>query len=98
MRYVFTGRLCGYICPECPEALSEVTVRLYRPRETQDVTAFAAARPVETLAMLDGATVEEKSSSLLAETQTDADGRFTFELGEREQYDGGVFELDVYCA
>lgn len=97
MRYVFTGRLCGYICPDCPEALSEVTVRLYRSREAQDVTALAAARPVETLAILGEAEVEEKSSSLLAETQTDADGRFSFELGEKQKYEGGAFELDVFC-
>jgi len=97
MRYVFTGWLCGYICPDCPEALSDMTVRLYRSRDTQDVTALAAAQPIETLAMLGEGEVEEKSSSLFAETQTDADGQFSFELDEKD-YEGGAFEIDVYCA
>ena len=30
MNYLFKGRLSGLICPECPEALSGVLVRLYR--------------------------------------------------------------------
>ena len=52
MAYIFRGRLCGLICPECPEPLANVTVRLYRSRDAQTVTALAAASPKETFAIL----------------------------------------------
>ena len=39
--YVLRGRLCGFICAECPEPLSAVSVRLYRSRTDQNVTALA---------------------------------------------------------
>lgn len=35
--YIFKGSLCGLICPECPEPLSNVKVRLYRLRAEQNV-------------------------------------------------------------
>jgi hypothetical protein len=95
--YVFKGRLCGYICPECPEALSEVTVRLYRSREERQVAALAAAEAKETFAILSDEQAEQKRSSLIAEVQTDERGAFRFELGEEHEYDGGAFEIDVYC-
>jgi hypothetical protein len=95
--YVFRGRLCGYICPDCPEALSEVTIRLYRHREEQPVSALAAADPKETFAILDDDAVEDKSSRLIAEATTDELGRFTFELGEKQGYGGEAFEIDVFC-
>ena len=45
MAYIFRGRLCGYICDECPEPLSRVKVRLYRTAEGRNVTALAVADP-----------------------------------------------------
>lgn len=96
MVYLFKGRLCGYICPDCEELLSNVTVRLYRVREDQDVTVRAVASPKETLAILSDDEVEAKASSLIAETTTGENGEFTFELGE-EDYGGEAFEIDVYC-
>src|SRR5215213_11769868 len=97
MAYVFRGRLCGYICADCDEPLSNVTVRLYRTRDAQDVTAHAVASPKETLALLSDEQVDAKASSLLAEITTDEDGTFSFELGDREAYSGEAFEIDVYC-
>ena len=99
MAYVFKGRLCGLICAECREALSEVTIRLYRSRDDQNVTALAVANPKETLKFLSDEEVKAKAGSLLAETKTDADGNFSFTLDEKKQkYGGQAFEVDVYCA
>jgi len=99
MAYVFKGRLCGLICAECREALSEVTIRLYRSRDDQNVTALAVANPKETLKLLSDEEVKAKAGSLLAETKTDADGNFSFTLDEKKQkYGGQAFEVDVYCA
>jgi hypothetical protein len=97
MAYIFKGKLCGYICPDCPEPLSDVTVRLYRSRAGQGVTMLAAASPKDTFAILSDADVQAKASSLIAETTTNADGSFVFELGEKQQYQGEAFEIDVYC-
>jgi hypothetical protein len=98
MTYIFKGRLCGYICPDCPEPLSNVTVRLYRSRAQEAVTVLAAASAKDTFAILSDADVQAKVPSLIAETSTAADGSFTFELGERQKYNGEAFEIDVYCA
>src|SRR5216684_2725566 len=97
MAYIFRGNLCGYICAECPEPLSNVTVRLYRSRPDQNVTALAVANPKDTLMLLTDDAINAKASSLIAETATSADGSFAFELGEKERYNGEAFEIDVYC-
>jgi hypothetical protein len=95
MTYRFQGRLCGFICEECQEPLANVTVRLYRPTG-DDVTALAAAHPKETLAVLSERQARAKAQNLIGEAQTDASGRFTVDLDEG--YEGGPFEIDVYCA
>ncbi|PYS77886.1 MAG: hypothetical protein DMF66_08285 [Acidobacteria bacterium] len=97
MAYIFRGRLCGYICDECPEPLSRVTVKLYRVRDDQNVTARAVASPKDTFVILDDEQVREKESLLIAETETDDAGNFSFELGREQKYGGEAFEIDVYC-
>jgi hypothetical protein len=95
--FIFNGRLCGYICSECPEPLSAVRVRLYRAREGQDITGLAVASPKETFAILSDEEVKAKQSSLIAEAETDEQGNFSFELGSKQKYGGEAFEIDVYC-
>lgn len=95
--YVFKGRLCGYICPECPEPLSGVKVRLYRNAEGHSVSALTAAQPKDTFAILTDRQAKAKASLLIAEADTDEQGRFEFALGKEQGYDGGAFEIDVYC-
>ncbi len=96
MTYTFNGKLCGYICPECPEVLSGVTVRLYRTQEGDNVAALAVANPKETLAILDDDAVAAKRSLLIAETKTDDEGKFTFKLDKKKGYNGEAFGVDVY--
>jgi len=96
MPFTFKGRLCGYICPECPEPLSNVNVRLYKVRAEQNVTALAVAAPKDTFAILGDDDVKKKQGSLIAETTTDDQGNFVFELSEKK-YNGEAFEVDVYC-
>jgi hypothetical protein len=97
MSYLFKGRLCGFICNECQEPLSNVKVRLYRSRKDQDVTSLAVAAPKETFAILTDEMVRAKESLLIAETDAGDDGSFSFELGDRQKYNGEAFEVDVYC-
>lgn len=98
MAYIFRGKLCGLICPECPEPLANVVVRLYRSRDIQTVTALAVANPKETFAVLTEKQVKDKASTAIAEAKTDDGGNFTFDLGDKERYQGEAFEIDVYCA
>jgi hypothetical protein len=95
--FIFKGRLCGFLCADVSEPLAQMKVRLYRPRKDQDVTALAVANPKETLALLSDGDVEAKAQSLLAEVETDAEGRFSFELGEQQGYRGEAVEIDLYC-
>lgn len=94
-RYIFKGRLCGFICADCPEPLANVRIRLYRLRGDQNAAALAVANPKDTLALPGDEEVEAKSGALLAEAETDAEGRFSIELGEK--YGGEAFEVDLYC-
>jgi len=97
MNYRFDGRLCGYLCGDCSEPLANVTVRLYRTRREQNVTALAVASTKDTFALLTDDQVQAKQGALLGEFATDADGRFTALLGDAQKYAGEAFEIDVYC-
>src|SRR6266436_749723 len=98
MSYKFRGRLCGYFCEECIEPLNEVVIRVYTNRANQNITALAVADPGQTLSLIKDDEVKAKEASLIAEVRTDANGNFSFELGAKQNYTGGAFEIDVYCA
>lgn len=95
MPYVLHGRLCAHICRDCTEPLHPVVVRLYRADPDGKVAEQAAARPEDTLRFLDPKEVEAKKNRLLAETETDAEGRYRLEISEDTDYDGGPVEVDV---
>ncbi len=99
MSYLFSGEICGRLCPECDEPLVGSTIRLYRPEREAggDGGGVATATRVkQTLAILTPQQVEAKQALLLAEATLDENGRFAVQLGE--SYDGGAFEIDVDCA
>lgn len=98
MSYLFKGRLCGYLCDDFEEPLSSLVIRLYRNRKEQNPTVLAVAEPRLTLRLNSDDELKAKSSSLIAETTTDANGNFSFQLGPDQHYAGGAFEIDVYCA
>src|SRR5215207_8189101 len=98
MAYIFKGRLCGYICDHCLEPLSRVRIRLYRIGQGRDVTTLAVAAPKDTFAILTDEQVTEKERLLIAEADSDEEGNFSFELDEKQKYNGEPFEVDVYCA
>ena len=97
MDYVFNGRLSGYLCGDCLEPLSGVTVRLYRTRSNQNVAALASASTKDTFSILNDDQVSAKKGELLGEYVADADGAFTAVLGDKQGYQGEAFEIDVYC-
>jgi hypothetical protein len=95
MKYLFHGSLTGLLCGSCSESLAHVTVRLYRVSRERPASALAVADPKDTFRLLDDSAIEAKRPLLIAETTTDAAGAFRFELGK--EYDGGPFEVDVWC-
>jgi len=97
-RFIFRGRLCGFVCTDCSEQLSNARVRLYRLRDDQNVTALAVANPKDTLAVLTDEQVDAKSKYLIAEVETNDKGEYSFELGSKQKYNGEPFEVDVYFA
>lgn len=96
-RYRFKGRLCGLLCKECSEPLAGATLRLYRPAQTPELVANAVAAPKDTIALLDEDALRGKAARFITETTLDADGRFDIVLDDDVKYDGGAFEIDVYC-
>jgi hypothetical protein len=97
MNYLFKGKLQGWICADCIDPLSNVKVRLYRVIKQDNLVELATAREKQTFHVLNEAEAGEKNDRLLAETETDALGNFTFELSESDKYQGEPFEIDVYC-
>ena len=97
MSYIFKGKLCGYICRECPEPLAGLKIRLYRTRKDQNVTALAVANPNDTFNILNSNSLKEKESNFFAEAVIDEQGNYHFELGEKQKYNGEPFEVDIYC-
>lgn len=95
MAFIFKGRLCGFICAECPEPLSRVRVRLYRLDENLDIKARTAASAKETFAMHSEDEARARERLLIAETETDDEGNFSAALGEKERYSGEAFDVDV---
>ncbi len=96
MNFIFKAKLAGLICPDCPEWLANVKVRLYRLRKDQTATALATAQPKDTFVLLSDDMVKRKASSLIAEAKTDDQGNVSFKLGDKQDYNGEAFEIDVY--
>jgi hypothetical protein len=96
MNYIFRGRLCSLICSECREPLRRVKVRLYHLDPRENAIDRASANAKDTFAILDDEAIKAKQSLLIAETETDAEGNYSFDLGEKQNYKGGAFEVDVY--
>ncbi|MEJ2051816.1 MAG: hypothetical protein P8Y60_18650 [Calditrichota bacterium] len=96
MAYLFTGKLFAYLCPNCPEDLSNVTIRLYRLPADSPAAALATANPKDTFVIHDPEEVNKRSEYLLAEGKTNDQGEFEISLGKKQDYDGGPFEVDVY--
>ncbi len=95
MEYIFKSMLCGRLCGDCLEPLSQVDVLLYRVRDKRRVAALATANPKETFAILDDKAVKAKADALLAQARTDDSGRCELVLGENPKYEGEAFEVDV---
>lgn len=98
-RYRFSGRLGGYICDDCMEPWARVTVLLYRHSDDQNVDDLVGANPKTTFVVLSDDQVKQKQPRLIATTETDDEGNFTFNLNDDEhQYHGEAFEVDVRIA
>jgi hypothetical protein len=62
-----------------------------------DTTLQAVAREKETFHQRSDEELRSLSQRLLFETETDESGNFIIELGEKQKYKGGAFEIDFEC-
>ena len=94
--YFIKGQLSGALGGECNEALSGMTVRLYRAVDQKDVFTHVAARAKDTYRVLESDDISDKRDRLLAEADTDDMGRFAVEISSKTEYRGGPVEIDVF--
>ncbi len=95
MSYRLHGRLCGYICDECPEPLVGSVVQLYSAAK-DSLVGRVAADPKDTLRLLTPEEAGSRRATLLAEATIGDDGSFQADLPEI--YEGGPLDIDVVTA
>ncbi|MBV9772518.1 MAG: hypothetical protein JO040_01125 [Gemmatimonadetes bacterium] len=96
MSYIIRGTLRGFLCSDCVEPLSGMTLRLYPIRQDPGTKPGDPEDPKRTFAVLDQDAVKARGP-LLGEGKTDEAGRFSIEIGDSRGYDGGALEVDLYC-
>ncbi len=97
MTYLFKGTLKGALCRDCIEPLVGLTLKAYRIAADRDATAMAVAHAKDTFAPVDAAAMSAKASQLLAEAVIDDAGNFALDFSQSPSYNGGAFEVDLYC-
>ena len=95
MSYIIKGNFTAYICDDCLENLSQVSVRFYLPPRETNVPAVSTAEIKETFRELSDDEIKSKGNRLVAETQTDMEGNFVIKI--EEKYAESAFEIDIYC-
>lgn len=96
MAYIFKGSLRAYLCDDCFDNLSNITVKLYRLQTSDEVTLRAVLAAKNTFHRVSDEDIAAKQQYLLAETVTDAEGNFTIELSDTN-YNGAAFDIDFEC-
>ncbi|HEX2631008.1 MAG TPA: hypothetical protein VHM26_18455 [Chitinophagaceae bacterium] len=95
MKYIFRGKLCGYLCDDCYDWLSGIEVLLYLPWQKEKVLANAVADTKETFHLVSKEENASRKELLIARTKTDEEGNFEFELDEK--YANTAFDIDFVC-
>jgi hypothetical protein len=97
MAYIFKGTILGALCRDCIEPLAGLKLKFYRVASDRNVTALAVAAPKDTFTQTADAAIEARRPLLLGEAEIDERGGFSFEFPRDSRYDGGPFEVDLYC-
>ena len=97
MAYIFKGTILGALCRDCIEPLAGLKLKFYRVASDRNVTALAVAAAKDTFTQADDAAIEARRPLLLGEAEIDERGAFSFEFPRDSRYDGGPFEVDLYC-
>ncbi|CAI8228331.1 MAG: Uncharacterised protein [Formosa sp. Hel1_33_131] len=98
MNYTLKGRLQTTICDTHEKAMADTKIRLYRIQESKNaVTAFTAAQSKELIQVFDAKEIKTREKQLLAETKTDANGNYEFNINSNTlAYDGGTVAIVLY--
>lgn len=97
MRFILKGNLHGVLCREKQIPVKKTIVRLYRYNDQDSVVGMATAEPKELFKIYKNEELSAKSSNLLAETNTDENGAYSFDLDqEKQKYKDEPVELVLY--
>lgn len=94
MPYLFTGRLCGRICTECPEPVFPGIVRIYRLPVESPTNVLIATRAADSLRLLSDDEVSGRQKQLVGEAKLDENGGFSVEMDD-ERYQGEALGIDL---
>lgn len=98
MNYTLKGRLYTAICDDHKKAIPHTKIRVYRLQEEMNAaTAYTAAQSKELIQVFEEKEIKSRKKQLLAETETDANGNYEFNInGEKTGYTGGVVAIVLY--
>lgn len=95
MSFYIKGNLRGFLCEDCIENISNVTILLYRPKANSNVTAAAVADAKETFHFVTAKEQDSRKDLFVTEATTDAEGNFNMKLPE--DHSGQAFDIDFSC-
>ncbi|HPF09910.1 MAG TPA: hypothetical protein PKW08_00325 [Flavobacteriaceae bacterium] len=98
MDYLIKGRLYATICDESKRPLIDTKVRVYK-LEVNDtaLAALASAQSKELSNVYEEKDIKVRKNNLLAETTTDMNGEYSFQIdGEKKKYDGGPVAIVAF--
>lgn len=98
MKYTVKGTLRAAVCDENNMNVAHTTLRVYNiAQNINEATAYTAAHSKEVAQVFEEKEIKDRSGKLLAETTTDANGNYEFEIDDaRQEYSGGAMAISVY--
>ncbi len=95
MKNLIKGNLCGMLCEESLENLSNIEVRLYLPMHKDRIEELDKVNAKETFHIVNDKEAKLREELLIAKTVTDEKGNYAFEIDEK--YVQSAFDIDFVC-
>ena len=97
MSFIIKGNLRGCLCSDCELPVSGVSIKLYKPADSNTQTALATADPKHTFHQVTDEELKAKEKLFIAEGSLQYNGDFEITIDERSGYTGGALDVDWYC-
>jgi hypothetical protein len=95
MNYVIRGNLCGFLCDDCFEYLSDVEVLLYEPWQKDQILENTVAATKDTFHLVSAKEISDRKKLLIARSKTDEKGNFEFRVDQK--FANSAFDIDFVC-